>query len=80
MANFQVLPNDLIFRHTNHKHILKFTGGTTVSEIGKHDIQHNSTNCTPFDDISFGKWQKHLLKGISKPLSNVFNHFFNFRN
>ncbi|XP_058783999.1 uncharacterized protein LOC131658754 [Vicia villosa] len=71
MSNFEVCPNDLIFKPTNQKYILKFTSGTTVSEIGKHDIQSKPTICTPFADIISGKWKKHLLTDVIGVIDEV---------
>ncbi|CAI8614855.1 unnamed protein product [Vicia faba] len=63
-SNFQVVPNDLTFIPTNHKYILKFTSGSTIGDIDKHDIRDKMTNLTPFADIILRKWHKHLLTDI----------------
>lgn len=55
MFNFQVQPNDLMFKPTNLKFLLKFTSGTTMEDVGKHDIPDKSANLTPFADIISGK-------------------------
>ncbi|CAK8561176.1 unnamed protein product [Lathyrus sativus] len=64
MSNFQVLPNDLLFRPSNQKYILKFTGGTTIRDVGKHDIPDKICNLTPFADIILEKWQRNLLTDV----------------
>ncbi|CAI8599226.1 unnamed protein product [Vicia faba] len=61
MSNFQVVPNELLFKPTNHKYILKFISGTTIANIDKHEILEKMTTLTPFADIISGKWQKSLL-------------------
>ncbi|CAK8562912.1 unnamed protein product [Lathyrus sativus] len=61
MLNFQVQPNDLFFKPTSHKYLLKFTGGKRIGDIGKYDIPDKVINLTPFMDIISGKWPKNLL-------------------
>ncbi|CAI8619193.1 unnamed protein product [Vicia faba] len=61
MSTFQIQPNDLMFKHTNHKFLLKFTGGTTVGDIGKHKIYDKISSLTPFADLISGKWQRNVL-------------------
>ncbi|CAI8587855.1 unnamed protein product [Vicia faba] len=41
--------------------ILKFTGGTTVGDTGKHDIDNKPRNLTPFVDVISEKWQRIVL-------------------
>ncbi|CAK8565531.1 unnamed protein product [Lathyrus sativus] len=64
MSNFQVLPNDLLFRPSNQKYILNFNGGMTIKDVGKHDIPDKICNLTPFPDIISRKWQRNLLTDI----------------
>ncbi|CAK8533328.1 unnamed protein product [Lathyrus sativus] len=61
MSNFQVQLNDLIFKPTSHKYLLKFTGGIRIRDTGKHDIPNKVINLTPYADIVAGKWPKNLL-------------------
>ncbi|CAI8607726.1 unnamed protein product [Vicia faba] len=61
MSNFQVVPNDLLFKPTSHKFILKFTGGTTVVNVGKHEIPEKIKTLTPFANIISGTWPKSLF-------------------
>ncbi|XP_058742285.1 uncharacterized protein LOC131614745 [Vicia villosa] len=71
MSNFQVQPNDLMFKVTNHKFLLKFTGGTTTGDVGKHDIPAKVNSLTPFADIISGKWQRNVLCGMASKTSTA---------
>ncbi|XP_058745971.1 uncharacterized protein LOC131618829 [Vicia villosa] len=71
MTNFQVQPNDLMFKVTNHKFLLKFTGGTTIGDVGKHDIPVKVNSLTPFADIISGKWQRNVLCDVLGVINDI---------
>jgi len=66
LSNFQVLPNDLFFKATDHKYKLKWTGGTTTVDANVHDIPDADLKFKAFAEILAGKWRSDLL--ISKYL------------
>ncbi|XP_058746052.1 uncharacterized protein LOC131618919 [Vicia villosa] len=43
IANFQVQLNDLLFKPSAHKYLLKFTGGTKVGDRNVHQIQEKNS-------------------------------------
>lgn len=55
IANFQVQLNDLMFKASDHKYLLKFIGGTTVRDNNKHEILDKVIKFTSFADIISGK-------------------------
>lgn len=61
ITNFQVQLNDLMFNVTDHKYLLKFTGGTTVGDNNKHEIPDKVINFISFPKMILGKWKKNLL-------------------
>ncbi|CAI8607038.1 unnamed protein product [Vicia faba] len=66
-----VVPSDLMFKPTNHKFLLKFTSGTTIGDIGKHDITDKLSSLTPFVDIILGKWQRNILCDVIGVIDDV---------
>ncbi|XP_058759460.1 uncharacterized protein LOC131632748 [Vicia villosa] len=64
IANFQVQLNDLLFKPSAHKYLLKFTGGTKVGDRNVHQIQEKACRLTPFLDILTGKWNKDQLLDV----------------
>ncbi|XP_058768001.1 uncharacterized protein LOC131641718 [Vicia villosa] len=64
IANFQVQLNDLLFKPSAHKYLLKFTGGTKVGDRNVHQIQEKAWRLTPFLDILTGKWNKDQLLDV----------------
>lgn len=46
MTNFESQKNDLMFKTTDHKHVLKFIDGTIVSDVNKHTIPKKWTRIT----------------------------------
>lgn len=64
ISNFQVQKNDLMFKASNHKFLLKFTSGTTVGDYNKYSIHGKVIKFTSFVDIISEKWQTNLLIGI----------------
>lgn len=61
LTNFQVQNNDLAFKASEHKHKLKWTGGTDVVDVGRHDIPKPTIKFKPFAEIVSGKWRADLL-------------------
>ncbi|XP_058780943.1 uncharacterized protein LOC131655057 [Vicia villosa] len=64
ISNFQVTLNDLMFKPSQHKYILTFTGGTSVSDKNKHDIPQKPLIFTPFGDILTSKGNRDVLIDI----------------
>ncbi|XP_058784404.1 uncharacterized protein LOC131659197 [Vicia villosa] len=64
ISNFQVTLNDLMFKPSQHKYTLTFTGGTSVSDKNKHDIPQKTLIFTPFGDILTGKGNRDVLIDI----------------
>ncbi|XP_058736051.1 uncharacterized protein LOC131608135 isoform X3 [Vicia villosa] len=64
ISNFQVMLNDLMFKPSQHKYMLTFTGGTSVSDKNKHDIPQKPLIFTPFCDILAGKGKNDVLIDI----------------
>ncbi|XP_058733797.1 uncharacterized protein LOC131605463 [Vicia villosa] len=71
ISNFQVSLNDLLFKPTEHKFLLTFTGGTSVTDIKKHDIPPKPLNFTRFADILTGKWKKDVLIDVIGMVSEI---------
>ncbi|XP_058751320.1 uncharacterized protein LOC131624386 [Vicia villosa] len=61
VSNFAVQPNNLIFKPSSHNFLVKFTGGTAVGDVDKHDIPLKPRPLTSFPDIINGNFQKNLL-------------------
>lgn len=55
ISNFQVSLNDMLFKPSEYKFQLTFSGGTSVTDINKQDIPPKPLNFTPFADILTGK-------------------------
>lgn len=70
ITKFQVQLNDLMFKASDHKYLLKFIGGTTLGDNNKHEIPDKVIKFASFVDIISGKWKKNILIGL------VFFHFF----
>jgi hypothetical protein len=60
LSNFQVGTNDLLFKASNHKYRLKWTGGTTAVDLNVHDIPKPPLKFKPFAEIISGKWLPDL--------------------
>lgn len=73
LSNFQVVSNDLVFKASEHKFLLKWTGGTTADDINVHDVPNTDTKFKPFVEILSGKWKPDIL--VSKFIVNQ-NQFF----
>ncbi|XP_058741854.1 replication protein A 70 kDa DNA-binding subunit B-like [Vicia villosa] len=61
VSNFAVPPNNLVFKPSTHKFLVKFTGGTSVNDVNKHDIPPMQRAFTSFPDIMIGKFKKDVL-------------------
>ncbi|XP_058744322.1 uncharacterized protein LOC131616890 [Vicia villosa] len=61
ISNFQVSLNDMLFKPSDHKFILTFTGGTSVTDKNKHQIPAKPLKFTSFTDIMSGNWKKDVL-------------------
>ena len=55
LSNFQVVSNDLVFKASEHKFQLKWTGGTNVVDINVHDVPKPDIKFKPFAEIISGK-------------------------
>jgi hypothetical protein len=56
-----VLSKDLVFKASEHKFKLKWTGGTTVVDANQHKINHAALKFKTFTDIVSGKWKPDIL-------------------
>lgn len=63
MTNFLPQINDLIFKTLEHPFVIRFTPGTHVSDINKHEIPGKRLNFKPFAEIISGNWRNGLLIG-----------------
>lgn len=61
LSNFKVGPNDLLFKSSDHKHRLKWTGGTTAVDVNVHNIPHPALKFKPLAEIISGKCRSDLL-------------------
>jgi len=61
LSNFHVMNNDLIFKASEHKYKLKWTGGTNVVDVNKHKIPDAPIKFKPLAEIVAGKWRADLL-------------------
>ena len=61
LCNFHVLPNDVIFKASEHNFKLKWTGGTTAEYLKEHDIPNHRIKFKPFAEIVAGKWKPDIL-------------------
>ncbi|XP_058726383.1 uncharacterized protein LOC131597723 [Vicia villosa] len=64
VSNFKVERNNLVFKPSGHGFMVKFTGGTIVSDVNKHEIQPKQHMFTSFVDIITGKTRKDMLIDI----------------
>lgn len=51
LSNFQVVSNDLVFKASEHKFLLKWIGGTTADDINVHDVPKSDIKFKPFAEI-----------------------------
>jgi hypothetical protein len=62
MQNFQVTKNQEKFKSSHHEFMLKFNGGTKVSECNKHDIT-DTLHFKDFTEIVCNKFREDFLYG-----------------
>jgi hypothetical protein len=63
MQNFQVTENEEKFKSLHHEFILKFNGGTKVSDVNKHEIA-TPLKFKGFSELIGGKFREGFLYGI----------------
>lgn len=61
LSNFQVGANDLLFKVSDHKYHLKWTGGTTAVDVNVHNIPNPILKIKPLAEIISGKWRSDIL-------------------
>jgi len=61
LSNFQVRINDLLFKASDHKYRLNWTGGTTTVDVNAHNIPNLVLKFKPFTEILSGKWRSDVL-------------------
>lgn len=71
LSNFQVFPNDLVFKASDNKYKLKWTGGTTAIDANVHDIPLPNMKFKPLAEIIAGKWRADLLVRMSLQFFNI---------
>ncbi|XP_058778020.1 uncharacterized protein LOC131652229 isoform X2 [Vicia villosa] len=71
VSNFAVQPNNLVFKPNTHKFLVKFTGGTSMNDVNKHDIPLKQRTFTSFPDIMTDNFQKDVLIGMSPQVKRV---------
>ncbi|XP_058752240.1 uncharacterized protein LOC131625396 [Vicia villosa] len=75
VSNFSVQPNNLVFKPSSHKFLVKFTGGTAVGDVNKHDIPPKPRPFTSFPDIINGNFQKNVLIGKTASRYHFLLHY-----
>lgn len=80
LSNFTVVPNNLVFKPTNHMYYIKLTGGTSVNDVNNHVVNAKPDNFTPFPDIITGRYKKDVLIGdfLSHDLINFYTLYVPF--
>ncbi|XP_050921269.1 uncharacterized protein LOC127138788 isoform X6 [Lathyrus oleraceus] len=63
IANFQIQPNEMLFKTSAHKYALKFNSGTSLGNFNKHAIPPKLIKFTPFEEIISREWKKNMLIG-----------------
>ncbi|KAI5442808.1 hypothetical protein KIW84_011726 [Lathyrus oleraceus] len=71
ISNFKVAANDLVFKPSCHQYMVKFTGGTSVSDVDKHVIPPKITHFTSFDNIMTGRFKKDVLIAYNVSLCTI---------
>ncbi|XP_058759281.1 uncharacterized protein LOC131632531 [Vicia villosa] len=71
VSNFAVHPNNLVFKPCSHKFLVKFTGGTAVGDVDKHEIPPKPRTFTSFSDIITGNFQKNVLIDVIGMLESI---------
>ncbi|XP_058745812.1 uncharacterized protein LOC131618650 [Vicia villosa] len=62
--DIHVVANVQAFKASGHKHIIKFTAGTSVGDKDKHDIPPKPIVFTSFSDIITGNFVKDVLLNV----------------
>ncbi|XP_058784052.1 uncharacterized protein LOC131658817 [Vicia villosa] len=75
VSNFSVQPNNLVFKPSSHKFLVKFTGGTAVGDVDKHNIPPKPRPFTSFPDIINGNFQKNVLIGKTASRYHFLLHY-----
>ncbi|KAI5418770.1 hypothetical protein KIW84_043119 [Lathyrus oleraceus] len=55
--------NELVFKSSDHKYMVKFIRGTTIGDVNKHLILNKTIKIMPFGDIIIRRWKKDVLIG-----------------
>lgn len=72
-----MLKNDVLFKVSDHKYKLIWTGGTTAVDVNLNDISNTHIKYKPFAEIVFGKWRPDLLFSKFTHQSYIHDsHFF----
>ena len=61
LSNFQVRSNDLLFKASDYKYRLNWTGGTTAVDVNAHNIPNPVLKFKPFTESLSGKWRSDVL-------------------
>ncbi|KAK2394139.1 replication protein A 70 kDa DNA-binding subunit B [Trifolium repens] len=70
MQNFQVTKNQEKFKSSHHEFMLKFNGGTKVSECNKHDIT-DTLHFKDFTEIVCNKFREDFLYDIIAAVDEI---------
>ncbi|XP_050914691.1 uncharacterized protein LOC127129579 [Lathyrus oleraceus] len=61
VMNFLPRINDRMFKTSEHPYVIRFTPGTRVSDINKHEIPGKRLNFKPFAETISRNWKSDLL-------------------
>jgi hypothetical protein len=61
LSNFLVQVNDFVFKASEHKFKLIWTGGTTADQVNVHQIPDVALKFKPLAEIAAGRWRSDLL-------------------
>ncbi|XP_039684531.1 uncharacterized protein [Medicago truncatula] len=64
LTNFHVVKNDVLFKVSDHKYKLIWTGGTTAVDVNLNDISNTHIKYKPFAEIVSSKWRPDLLVNV----------------
>ncbi|WJX28057.1 hypothetical protein P8452_16822 [Trifolium repens] len=70
MQNFQVTKNQEKFKSSHHEFMLKFNGGTKVSDCNKHDI-NDTLHFKDFTEILCNKFREDFLYDIIAAVDEI---------
>lgn len=71
LSNFQVMTNDLVFKASENKYKLKWTGGTSAEDVNLHQIPDPPIKFKPLAEIVAGKWRADLLVHVIGVVSEM---------